>query len=71
MKVLTVEDLGIATWEGVEVPLFTLEPSSLRPQTGSSLLTEQQETFLRDRFSTKLEDSETGEWIRSWRADGE
>jgi len=71
MRVLTAEDLGIATWEGVEVPLFTLESSSLHPQTGSSILTEQQDAFLRDRFSTKLEAPETGQWIRSWRVDGE
>ncbi|MBH0204094.1 MAG: hypothetical protein HP496_17805 [Nitrospira sp.] len=71
MKVLTVEELGIATGEGVDVPLFKSEPLSLSPHTDSSILTEQQETFLRDRFSTKLEDPETGRWIRSWHADGE
>ncbi len=70
MRVLTAEDLGITTWEGVEVPLFTLKSSSLHPQTGSSLLTERQDAFLRDRFSTKLEDPETGQWICSWREDG-
>ncbi|MBL8073808.1 MAG: hypothetical protein JNL29_05535 [Nitrospira sp.] len=71
MKVLTAEDLGIAAWEGVEVPVSKLELSSLCHHTGSPILTERHETFLRDRFSTKLEDPETGQWIRSWRADGE
>jgi hypothetical protein len=60
MKVLTAEDLGIATWEGIEVPVLKLEPSSLRSHAGSSILTEQQATFLCNRFSTKLEDPETG-----------
>lgn len=70
MRVLTAEDPGITTWEGVEVPLFTLESSSLHPQTGSPILTERQDAFLRDRFSTKLENPETGQWISSWREDG-
>ncbi len=70
MKVLTAEDLGIATWEGVEVPLFTWESSSLPPQTDSPILTERQDAFLRDRFGTKLEHPQTGRWIRSWREDG-
>lgn len=70
MKVLTVEDLGIATWEGIEAPMLELEPSAPRGHTGSPRLTEQQEAFLRDRFGIKLENPQTGQWIRSWRADG-
>lgn len=70
MKVLTAEDLGIAAWEGVEVPVSKLELSSLCHHIGSPILTEQQDAFLRDRFSTKLEDPETGQWICSWREDG-
>ena len=70
MKVLTAEDLGIAAWESVEVPVSTLELSSLCHHIGSPILTERQETFLRDRFCTKLEDPETGQWICSWREDG-
>lgn len=71
MKVLTAEDLGVAAWEGIEAPLQESAPPSSRPQNGPLLLNEQQETFLQDRFNTKLEDPETGQWIRSWRADGE
>ena len=70
MRVLTAEDLGITTWEGVEVPVFALESSSPHPRTSSSKLTKQQDAFLHDRFSTKLEDPETGQWICSWREDG-
>lgn len=71
MKVLTVEDLGIETLEGVETAAPELRPSNLQAHNGSSTLTEQQETFLRDRFGIKLENPQTGQWIRSWRADGE
>ncbi len=70
MRVLTAEDLGVTTWEGVEIPLFTLKSSSHHHRTSSSRLTEQHDAFLRDRFSTKLEDPETGQWISSWREDG-
>ncbi|MBL8036579.1 MAG: hypothetical protein JNN16_03665 [Nitrospira sp.] len=70
MKVLTTEDLGIATWEGIEAPMPELEPSSPRPRTDSTVLTEQQEAFLRDRFGIKLENPQTGQWIQSWRVEG-
>ncbi len=70
MKVLTAEDLGIETVEGVERAAFELEPSSSLPQEDSPTLTEQHETFLRDRFSIKLENPTTGELIRSWRTEG-
>ncbi|HRI39888.1 MAG TPA: hypothetical protein PLO50_15135 [Nitrospira sp.] len=71
MKVLTVEDLGIETVEGVETTAPELRPSSPQPHNGLSPLTEQQEAFLRDRFGIKLEHPQTGRWIRSWRTDGE
>jgi hypothetical protein len=32
-------------------------------------LSSEQEAFLRDRYSTKLEDPRTGRWIRSWRTE--
>lgn len=70
MKVLTAEDLGIETVEGVERAALELEPSSSLPQEDSPTLTEQHETFLRDRFGIKLENPTTGEWIRSWRTEG-
>lgn len=70
MKVLTTEDLGIETVEGVEMTTLKLEPSSSHPQTDSLALTEQHDTFLRDHFSIKLENPKTGRWIRSWRAEG-
>ena len=70
MKVLTSEDLGIAAWEGIEPPMLELEPSAPSPRTGSTILTEQQEAFLRDRFGIKLENPQTGRWIRSWRSEG-
>lgn len=70
MKVLTSEDLGIAAWEGIEPPMLELEPSAPGPSAGSTILTEQQEAFLRDRFGIKLENLQTGRWIRSWRAEG-
>lgn len=70
MKVLTVEDLGIAVWEGIEPPMLELEPSVPRLHAGSTILTIQHETFLRDRFGIKLENPQTGQWIRSWRTDG-
>ena len=33
-------------------------------------LSSEQDAFLRDRYSTKLEDPRTGRWIRSWRTEG-
>jgi hypothetical protein len=38
--------------------------------THTSCLSSEQDTFLRDRYSTKLEDPRTGRWIRSWRTEG-
>ncbi len=38
--------------------------------TGTPYLSSDQETFLRERYSTKLEDPRTGRWIRSWRTEG-
>lgn len=70
MKVLTTYDLGIETVEGVETTALEPERSSPALQTGSPILTKQQETFLRDRFGIKLEHPSTGRWIRSWRAEG-
>ncbi|MFO0699618.1 MAG: hypothetical protein U0236_10330 [Nitrospira sp.] len=70
MKVLTTADLGIDALEGVETTALEWELSSPRPHRGLSNLTEQQETFLQDRFGIKLENPHTGQWIRSWRADG-
>ncbi len=70
MKVLTAEDLGIETVEGVEMPALELGTSSLHLPADSSTLTELHDTFLRDRFGIKLENPITGEWIRSWRTDG-
>jgi hypothetical protein len=70
MKVLTAEDLGVETVEGVETTGFDLRLSSLLPQADSSTLPEQRETFLRDRFGIKLENPITGEWICSWRTAG-
>lgn len=71
MKVLTVEDLGIQTLEGVETTAPELRASSPQPLNGSSTLTEQQEAFPCDRFGIKLEHPQTGRWIPSWRTDGE
>jgi hypothetical protein len=70
MKALTAEDLGIETVEGVEMTALELGSASLHPQKDSSTLTEQHETFLRDRFGIKLENPATGEWVRSWRTEG-
>lgn len=38
--------------------------------THTASLSSELEQFLRDRFSTKLEDPLTWRWIRSWRNDG-
>lgn len=38
--------------------------------THTFCLSSEQETFLRERYSTKLEDPRTGRWIRSWRTEG-
>jgi hypothetical protein len=37
---------------------------------GTPCLSSEQEAFLREHYSTKLEDSRTGRWIRSWRTEG-
>ncbi|MGZ9151090.1 MAG: hypothetical protein ACXW4C_09570 [Nitrospira sp.] len=33
-------------------------------------LSSKEEAFLRDRYSTNLEDPQTGRWILSWRTEG-
>jgi hypothetical protein len=38
--------------------------------TRTPSLSSEQEAFLRDRYSLKLEDPRTGRWIRSWRMEG-
>lgn len=43
-------------------------PRGLGTRTPS--LTSEQEALLRDRYRTKLEDPQTGHWIRSWRTEG-
>ena len=70
MTVLTADKLGIETLEAGEATASESLQSFPRPRTVQSMLTIQQEMFLRDRFSTKLEDPRTGRWIRSWRTEG-
>ena len=70
MRVLTADNLDIETLETGESTPPELLQSFPRPRTVQSMLTIQQEMFLRDRFSTKLEDPRTGRWIRSWRTEG-
>ena len=38
--------------------------------TGTPCLSPKQETFLRERYSTQLEDPWIGHWIPSWRMEG-
>jgi len=38
--------------------------------TPTPSLSSEREAFLRDRYSTRLEDPQTGRWIRSWRTEG-
>ena len=70
MNVLTTEDFEIDAPETHDRPDCETPPSSIHMQRTQPALTEQQEAFLRDRFTTKLEDPQTGRWIRSWRAEG-
>jgi hypothetical protein len=43
-------------------------PRGLGTRTPS--LSSKEEAFLRDRYSTNLEDPQTGRWILSWRTEG-
>ena len=70
MRVLTADNLDIETLEAGEATALKSLQSFPRPHTVQSMLTIQQEMFLRDRYSTKLEDTRTGRWIRSWRTEG-
>jgi len=62
-------DLEIETLKGEPVTLNQRLPSAEHQQTPPTL-SNQQEEFIREHFSTKLEDPQTGRWIRSWRAEG-
>lgn len=71
MNILTTEDLEKDTTEirddaAPNAPIVPTQSQHTQPT-----LTEPQEAFLRDRFTTKLEDPATGQWIRSWRANGD
>lgn len=70
MRVLTADNLDIETLETGEATAPESLQSFPRPRTVQSMLTIQREMFLRDCFSTKLEDPRTGRWIRSWRIKG-
>lgn len=69
MHVFTAEDLETELPEGGQATLDQRAPSPDH-QGISTTLSHQQEEFIREHFSTKLEDPQTGRWIRSWRAEG-
>ncbi len=70
MNALGTVVIGI-TLEDIASPPVTDTVSSPRGLgTRTSSLTSEQEAFLRDRYSTRLEDPQTGRWIRSWRTEG-
>jgi len=68
MKAVTTEDIGIGIGTGTLAQEAVLEDraqsSSPRPRSPQPFLTAQQDAFIRDRFSTTLEDPETGRRIR-------
>ena len=51
-------------------PVVNTIGSSRDLGTGTPCLSSEQETVLREYYSTKLEDPRTGRWIRSWRTEG-
>ncbi len=68
MQIFTTADLEIETLNDEPVTQNQL-PSSGDQRTPPTL-SNQQEEFIREHFSTKLEDLQTGRWIRAWRAEG-
>lgn len=70
MNVATTEALDTDLLAPNDCPVLEAPRSLPRLQSVRSTLTDQQEAFLHDRFSTKLEDPRTGRWIRSWREEG-
>ncbi|MDH4152539.1 MAG: hypothetical protein OEV01_02005 [Nitrospira sp.] len=69
MNVLTAKGLELDTRNPHEDLVLELPPASAQPLRTEPTLTAQQEAFLQDRFTTKLEDPRTGRWIRSWRTE--
>ncbi len=69
---------GLVTAKKIASPSEDIASPPVMDTTGSARdsgtrtpsLSSEQEAFLLDRFSIKLEDPRTGRWIRSWRAEG-
>ena len=71
MNVCITEDLSMDTTENRDDATSRTSTALDQRQHTQAMLAEPQEAFLRDRFRTKLEDPATGQWIRSWRTNGE
>jgi len=67
MDVMTTEGVNTAAWNPETHDLTETKQRSLPPWQHNRLpsLAEQREAFIRDRFSTTLEDPVTGKRIRS------
>lgn len=64
MTALTDDDPKVTTLESRQVTDPAPQQTASPPQGIQGRLTMQQEAFIRDRFSTKLEDPRTGRRIR-------
>lgn len=70
MNVFATEYLEVDTTETRDDATPKTPTAPVQPQHTQPTLSEQQDAFLRDRFTTKLEDPRTGRWIRAWREEG-
>lgn len=70
MNTFATVELAITPEEIASLPAMDMIRSPRDSGTRTPSLSSKREAFLRDRFSTKLEDPHTGRWIRSWREKG-
>jgi hypothetical protein len=70
MNALSATDIAITSEDTAPPPVMDTirSPRELAGLTPS--LSSEQEAFLCEHYSTKLEDPRTGRWIHSWRTEG-
>ncbi|MGB4070060.1 MAG: hypothetical protein WBK08_18690 [Nitrospira sp.] len=70
MKSLATAEIAIMSEDMTSPHDMNRVCSSKDLGAGTPGLSPEQEAFLREHYSTKLEDPRTGRWIRSWRTEG-
>ena len=70
MNVLATENLELVTTAIRDDATPKTPPARVQAQFTQPTLPEQQDAFLRNRFTTTLEDSLRWRWVRAWREEG-